>query len=984
MIIRKWLKNALLFSVFLAVTCNHIYAQAVTTIAGAAGVAGVQDGAGSTARFNSPHGIACDRQGNIYIADRYNHRIRKINPAGTVSTIAGTGVIGGTDGPGSSATFNEPWAVACDTAGNIYVADTRNYKIRKITPAGAVLTIAGQGTFGTTNGPAALAKFGFPSGICVTPDGSTIYVADHNTHVIRKIFNGTVSNLSGVTYIAGSNDGAAGVATFNHPYGIEIDNSGNIIVADEWSNMIRLVTPTGIVTTLAGVGLNGSNDGQPSSAMFNYPWDVTVDNTGNIFVADGFNHTIRKLESPFWTVSTYAGTAGVTGATDAVGSAASFNAATGITFSGIGNVLYIGDASNQLIRKIAAVSAQQITLSTSSVNNTVCFGDSIPVTATPGGFSGYTFYDNGNAITSSASSTAMLPPLTAGNHTITCSSTDSAGLTVLSNNIIITVKAAYIPTITPANPIFCNGDSIQISAGSASAYQWNQGSTSQAIFITAGGWYSVTVTAADGCKGTNTTLATASNGPNAVITPASSGAICPGDSVLISSAIAATYLWSNGSTTQSIYAGLTTPYTVTVSDVAGCATISSPYNINFFTGSIATISPAGPIVLIQGDSIILSSGSAATYNWTGGATSQSITVNSAGSYAVSITTTDGCSSVSAPVQVNVITVQQMLTSNGALSFCQGSSVTLQSYFTQGNQWYFNGAPLPGETAQTLNATDSGYYQIAVLQNTAWYYSDSILVTVNATPQMAVVNDTIICSGQSPLLIAQAEPLMTIKWFDQDSAGTMLGMGSAYQPAAIFQNVTYYVEVTGLNGCVTERSALNINTNPSPIADFSFAITGQQGNYSVILNNTTLFGDYYSWTLHDTAYQTSQNLSPSFTVTTPGEYELWLIADNAFGCRDSMFKRIYIGASNEWFIPNTFTPNNDGKNDIFRVRGRGVITKEMKIYDQWGSLLFFTDTNPVWDGTVKGETVQNGTYMYHVIISKDDQEEVVTGAITVIK
>jgi gliding motility-associated-like protein len=978
-----WIKIVLI-TVIAAGTAARVSGQAVTTVAGSAGIQGTANGPGNVARFNSPHGIACDKFGNIYVADRMNHRIRKIDFSGAVTTLAGTGVIGGTDGPGNSATFNEPWAVACDTLGNVYVADTRNYKIRKITPTGSVVTVAGQGTFGTTNGPALLAKFGFPSGICVTPDGATIYVADHNTHVIRKIFNGTVSNLTGITYIAGADDGGPGTATFNHPYGIDLDNSGNIIVADEWNNMIRLVTSTGNVVTLAGVGLNGSSDGQPTAAMFNYPWDVTVDSSGNIFVADGYNHTIRKLEYPFWMVSTYAGTAGVTGATDATGPAASFNTATGVAFNPFNKAIYVGDESNELVRKIASVSPQQITLSTAAVNSTVCYGDSIPVTSSLSGLSGYIYYDNGNVVATSASSSINLPPLASGNHTITCSATDSAGLTVLSNNLVVTVKAQYIPLISPANPVFCNGDSIQLNVSVAVSYLWNQGSTSQSIYISNGGIYSVTATAADGCKGTTTVNATASNGPPAIINAASGSPICPGDSVLITASTGTSYLWSDGSTTQSIYAGAVQPYYVTVSDVAGCTTMSSAFNINFYPNSLATISPGGPIVILQNDSVTLNSGNAATYSWSTGATSQSIVVNSNGNYMVTITTSDGCSSVSSAVQVIVISQQQIVSATGNLSFCQGLSVTLQSFFSQGNQWYFNGALMAGENSQELSATDSGYYQVAIYQNGNWIFSDSILVTVYTTPQMASVTDTTICEGEAPLLVALAEPLVTVKWYDQDIGGNLLGMGSAYQTTPVIQPEIYYIEVTGLNGCIAERTPLYISTNPTPVADFTYTIAGQPGNFTVTFNNISLFADTYNWSLQDTGIQTSQVTDPSFSVFAEGEYGIWLLADNSYGCTDSLYKKIYIGNGGDWFIPNTFTPNNDGKNDFFKVRGRGVTTREMKIYDQWGTLLFMSAVDPVWDGTVNGQTVQNGTYMYHVVISQNDQEEVVSGAITVIK
>src|SRR6185295_12473874 len=267
----------------------EIQAQNVSRYAGSAGISGSADGnALSAAKFNSPHGICVDKTGNVFIADRYNNKIRKITPAGVVSTFAGSGAAGANDGTGTTATFNEPWAIACDTNNNLYVADTKSYKIRKITSAGVVTTLAGTGTFGTTNGAANVAQFGFPAGIAVSKDGSIIYVADRMTHVIRKIQAGMVSTFAGTIYISGSTDGTGTAAKFDHPYSLCLDNSDNVIVADEWNNKIRKISPLQSVTTIAGTGIARSKDGNAiSTASFSAPWAVVVDSIGNIYVGDG-------------------------------------------------------------------------------------------------------------------------------------------------------------------------------------------------------------------------------------------------------------------------------------------------------------------------------------------------------------------------------------------------------------------------------------------------------------------------------------------------------------------------------------------------------------------------------------------------------------------------------------------------------------------------------------------------------------------------
>ena len=246
----------ILFIVFIIL---NAHAQTVSRYAGTAGISGSTDGPALSAKFNSPHGICVDKSGNVFVADRYNNKIRKITLTGVVSTLAGSGVNGSNDGTGATATFNEPWAITCDTNGNLYVADTKSYKIRKIVSAtGVVTTIAGTGVSGTTNGAVNVAQFSYPTGIAVTKDGSIIYVAERMAQVIRKIQSGMVSTFAGTVYISGNTDGTGTAAKFDHPYSLCLDNSSNVIVADEWNNKIRKITPLQVVSTLAGTGTAGS------------------------------------------------------------------------------------------------------------------------------------------------------------------------------------------------------------------------------------------------------------------------------------------------------------------------------------------------------------------------------------------------------------------------------------------------------------------------------------------------------------------------------------------------------------------------------------------------------------------------------------------------------------------------------------------------------------------------------------------------------
>ena len=221
-------------------------AQLVSTVAGVLETPGFNNGQALSSRFFNPHGIAVDGVGNIYVADRYNHTIRKITVDGMVTTLAGkAGFSGGQDGQGEVARFNEPWGLCVSAEGVVYVADTKNNKIRKIDAAGNVKTIAGTGNFGSSNAQGLAATFGEPTGIELDAFGN-LYVADHLTHIIRKIDNrGIVTTIAGIPYIPGDSDGFGREAQFWRPYGLTIDNEGNILVADEWNHKIRKVTPQG-------------------------------------------------------------------------------------------------------------------------------------------------------------------------------------------------------------------------------------------------------------------------------------------------------------------------------------------------------------------------------------------------------------------------------------------------------------------------------------------------------------------------------------------------------------------------------------------------------------------------------------------------------------------------------------------------------------------------------------------------------------------
>jgi len=263
-------------------------------------LAGSRPGQCPTAAFQCPSSVAADTAGNLYVADSVANTIHRITPAGLITRFAGAHFeTGSEDGRGLHARFNGPLSITIDSHNNLYVADSRNSTVRKITPDGVVSTVAGAaGRIGSTNAPGVAARFFLPAGIASDAAGN-IYVADAGNHNIRKItLNGVVTTLAGAAGLPGSNDGAAGIARFDTPYGIAVDVHGVIYVADQGNSAIRTVTNTGLVSTLAGLARqSGDSDGHEKAARFSSTQSVAVDAAGNVYVADTRNNAIRKISS---------------------------------------------------------------------------------------------------------------------------------------------------------------------------------------------------------------------------------------------------------------------------------------------------------------------------------------------------------------------------------------------------------------------------------------------------------------------------------------------------------------------------------------------------------------------------------------------------------------------------------------------------------------------------------------------------------------
>ncbi len=355
----------------------------ISTFAGNSGYGFAGDGGPAiNAQLSSPRSIYLDSSGNLYFADRWNNRIRKI-AGGTITTIAGNGQgnFGGDGGAAISAQLSFPDGVAVDHAGNIYVADLLNNRVRMITPAGGISTFAGNGLpgFGGDGGAATSALLNQPAGLAFDASGN-LYIADSYNAVVRMVTpQGIISTVAGTGGTQGysGDGGAATKATMMAPIGVAIDNSGNLYIADYYGWIREVNGSTGVISTIAGIGNNGySGDGGPAtSAQFYNPIGVAVDSSGNVYVADSGNGAVRMIANGTITTIAGNGTLAYTG-DGGPASQAQFSAISGLAVDAQGNI-YVADTSNNAIRLFPLGG----TVSTIAGNGTLGYtGDGGPAT----------------------------------------------------------------------------------------------------------------------------------------------------------------------------------------------------------------------------------------------------------------------------------------------------------------------------------------------------------------------------------------------------------------------------------------------------------------------------------------------------------------------------------------------------------------------------------------------------------------------------
>lgn len=782
-------KIILIFCLLLALQSN--FGQCVTTLAGS-GVQGNTNGTGINAEFSNPFGVAVDNFGNVYVADTQNHRIRKITSSGVVSTFAGS-TFGYSDGTGTSAKFYYPNGVAIDVSGNLYVTDSFNHMIRKISSSGVVTTIAGNGVAGLTNGNGVTAQFNYPRGIVIDNLGN-LYIADTSNHSIRKVTpSGAVTTIAG-NGIAGFVNGTGTSTRFNNPRGVTIDASGNIYVADSSNHCIRKITSTGVVTTFSGTGTLGSDDG--IFGRFNQPYGLAYDTSGLIYVADTFNHKIRTVNS-LGIVSSYAGT-GVAGF-NTTGVAIQFNKPSGICFDSTNNI-YISDFDNQRIRKIPYISSNIV-----YNGNPFCKSISASQTVTlngTGNFTGGSYSSTLVGLTINSTTGAITPNTSSvGTYTVTYSSPSVSGCPSTTATTQVTITAIptasinytgspFCKSLNTAQPVTLTGTGAYTGGTYSSTAGLSINATTGAInpSLSTAGTYTVTYTtpASGGCVSISTTRQVTITAPPTASISYSVNGYCNGISNPQPVTITGTGAYLGGS--YSAPSGLSInsltgevrpslsnvgTYTVTYNIPAsgGCAsnqvtTIVTilPLNTVSFAPNVTICinTPLSPIIHTTtgatgiGTSIGLPSGVSASFS------NNTITISgaptTAGTFNYSIPLTGGCGTFYATGTIIVLghfptSILADGTISTATTITNGNAIQLQLNGTFNAQPNIQWIPASGISSTTV--ANPLVYPSSTTTYTASFINSngcpqSTSITVNVTPQPNIGNLSLNSPNTTPI------------------------------------------------------------------------------------------------------------------------------------------------------------------------------------------------------------------------------------------
>ncbi len=709
--------------------------QIIATIAGS-GVSGWagDGGLAKLAKISAPRSTISDKQGNLFIVDAGNNRIRKVDNAGIITTVAGNAVGGfsGDGGPAVNAEIHDPNFLALDNLGNLFILDATNKRVRKINAAGIITTYAGNGTqiYPGDGLPATSVGFMSPFGICIDKNRN-MYVSDAGNNVIRKIdTSGIITTIAGSGASGFSGDtGPAILAQLNNPYGLAIDTLGAIYLADAGNNRIRKIDTSGIINTIAGNGLTGyAGDGGPAtSAVFSIYglWGLAVDFAGHVFTTDYNNHRVRMIDTN-GIINTVAGT-GVGGYSGDgwYANQAKLNV-LGVSVDQYGD-FYISEYYDHRIRKVSYCRTPISPFITGTTN--ICGGTSTNLTIN--GASTYTWSANSGG---GNSQSVTISPATSTNYSVLVTGNgcvDSANVTVVVNPVI---------TFTGPSSV-CAGNSLTLTANGATTYTWsaNAGSaTTSTVILTPTTTIVYTVTGTSGgCISSKIIQITVN--PDLILVP-SATTICPGTSVLLTGSGATSYTWSAN-------AGSVNTDTVRVSPV-----VSTDYTLSASRAG-TTFSINGNAYICSGQSTVLSGPSCCSYSYTwapGNLHTYSVSVAPSTTTIYTLTSVlTGYCPHSDTITVHVIPNPVSVISGDSL-ICFGDSTVLTALGTTTYTWSSNLNNANTKTVTVKPATTT-VYSVSGTVGTCMSYVGTVTVTV--LNSLALIGPYTMCLGDSAFLLA---------------------------------------------------------------------------------------------------------------------------------------------------------------------------------------------------------------------------------------
>ena len=1008
----------------------------VTTFAGNTRQ-GNADGNGTAASFYGPVGVILDSGGNLFVADANSNQIRKITPGGQVTTFAGNGTAGNSNGTGRAATFNNPAQLAIDASDNLYVADWGNNLIREITPAGVVTTYAGNGQAGTANGPKNQASFSSPAGIVFDSAGN-MFVADANNSLIRKITPaGIVSTFAGGAYSPVLVNGNGANSTFLGPMYLAIDQNNNLYVADSGSQVVRKITPNADVTTYAGNGQPGSSNGngQALSASFDLLFSVAVDAAGNVYAGD--ENCIRII-TPTGAISTFAGNLTAIGSANGARQNSSFYIVGGLTLDNGGH-MFIGDKGNNEIREIG-LSGYTIDKSLPAglnfdPNTGIISGK--PTVSSPA--TNYTvtayneFGSSSTVVNIQVTDNALLPSVITfptvqvnpdGNNNVIPGATSTNNETP----IVYTSSNPSVATITPDGLIHLVGPGVTvITATQAGNADYNPATPTTEILtvmenqvIHFPALSPVSVCGADfpaGAVSSNPTLPLTYSSSNPLVATISSAGII--------------HVVGAGTTTITAYQNGNNLY-VTANPVSQVLTVTAPAPpVVTITANNNTVCAGMPITFTA---TVTNGGNNILYQWQlnginvlGNSPVISFHTVAATDVIQCVVTIEGpcpasaiSNSLTNVVGIPYVTPTVSIQSSAATaSVCAGTAVTFTATATGAGtnplyQWQVNGV-----NAGTNNST----FISNVLNN-----GDVVTCTLTNTTSPCLTITTV-TSNKIVLTVNPVSTLVPAVTISPDYYSSCQGISVTYTATATNagNNPAYQWQVNGqnagINASTFSSSSLNTGDLITCIVTTSVAcsIATATSNTAGIKSDPEIIN---AVTITSSAAANGNIISPNEVVTftakaayttagtTITDYQ-WQVNGINAGTDNATFSTsnlvngdlvtcmltttgaciavpfvysntIKVIVVTPVVIKNTFTPNGDGINDTWNIPALAAYpTCTVSIFTRYGTLVYNSNGYPKpWDGTYHNSNLPTGTYYY--IIDLKNGKKPLSGYIALLR